>query len=417
MLAPLGIVWMGWAAWAAPGDGLETALLAVSATPEVLAAAAQADRAAADALVARLDALPSFDVSGAYRRNQYEVAVAFPDGAGGTEEAVFTPLDQLDLSAGVTVALDVGRWLNIPTAALRAEAADARVDAVTLQARRTLVGAWFRWAAASALSEAADASRAASERELADAVARQAAGRATAAEVSAAEALVARAAADAAAASRASTTAARAVARWTARPWDAAPSLPEVPATTPPLEAWEKLGGEVPAVEAASADAAAASRSAGTAWTVLLPTVRVGANERVTNAAGFGPSAFASASVSVDWSLGAAPVAGLRARRADAATAEALLAQARLDAALERADALDRLIADRARYQAAAAEARAAALRWREAEQQRAVGTATPLATAQAAQRHLVAQAAAIGAQADAAAAEADLRLLLGWLR
>ncbi|MFM2162609.1 MAG: hypothetical protein RLZZ383_2121 [Pseudomonadota bacterium] len=418
MLAPMGIVWSCWAAWASPAAGeLEAALLAVAATPEVALAASQADRAAADVLASRLDALPSLDVSAGYRRNQYEVTVAFPDGTGGTEEAVFTPLDQLDLSAGVSVALDVGRWLTIPTAALHAEAADARVDAATLQARRTLVGAWYRWAAASALVDAAAASRSAAERGWADAQALQGAGRATGSDVVTAEVLVARAVADEAAATRAESGAARSVARWTQRTWSVAPTLPEVPSVTPPLDAWEAGEGDVPSVEAASAEAAAASQAAASAWTVLLPTVRVGANERVTNAAGFGPSAFASASVTMDWSLGAAPAAALRARRADATAAAARLSQARLDAALERADAWDRLVAERARYHASAAEARAAELRWHEAEQQRSVGTATALAAAQAAQRHLAAQASAIAAQADAAAAEADLRLLLGWLR
>jgi outer membrane protein TolC len=402
--------------FALAGPDLRALLDAVADSAEARQQQAALAGSRADALAAGLRLAPTISASGGYTRNQYAVEVDIPtDTPGEFETAVITPIDQLDLTLQASVPLvDVGAWMRVGAARARVDAADATLDEVTLGVQREVVAAWYRAAAAEALHIAAAAAAEAARLDLSAAEARVAAGTGLAVDVARARASLARAEQQEAEATQARRDALRTLRSRTGLEVDDAPPLSAVTEAELPIEAWLASLDGLPSVTAARARADAARREAAAAWTALTPSVSATVGERITNAAGFGPSAAWSVGVQARWTLGAADGAAAWSRAAAVEQASAAAEQARRDAEDRVRAAWDRADALRARVLAAEAEARAQAEIVAELRARQTAGTATLGDVLDAAREQSAADAARIQATADLAAAQADLRLLAG---
>lgn len=400
----------------APAVELAQVLVAARDAASHRVAQGVADEARAAALAEGLRLLPTVSATGGYTRNQYEVVVEIP-GAPGTEaaSAVFTPIDQLDLTVrGSLPLVDVGAWMRTGVARQRSVAAREDAEANGLAVAREVTSAWYQHAAGVALVRAATATRDAAKALVDEARARSEAGRATEIDVVLAQASLATAEGQLAEASRSLRAAARVIQRLSGldvAPSDA-PELRSAPGGEGPVEGWLTGLAAVPSVQAASARAAAARLEVGGGVAALLPSLTAEVSERITNASGFGPEAAWAAGVQARWTLGAGDAAAAAGRAAAARTAAA-----RVDLATE--EAREAIVAAHDRVGALAVGAEAASLEARAREQVAArararfdAGTTTLTEVLDAERDLRVAKAAEVQAQGDLAAARADLRLL-----
>lgn len=306
---------------------------------------------------ARARWLPSFTASGGYTRNEVDVVVTIPTGATTSTQATITPLDQADLTLQLNVpVIDVGAWLNFAAAEASAEAGERRAEASLAETDLAIATAYHQLIATRALLEAAVRGRGAAEASLERARARVSASLASDLEVARAEAEVARVDQQIADAQLQATLAERNLEVLTglAVGDERAPAL-EDDLVPPP----ETSTGDVEAlaeVRAADADVRAARLSRDASWAALAPTVSAFARERITNAAGFGPSALWALGVQATFTLDFLRPAqiGTRERQED-------LAALRRERALETArtrviEARARLVGSIARVRAARAQ-------------------------------------------------------------
>jgi outer membrane protein TolC len=381
---------------------------------EVREQAAEITRARAERAAAGRALLPALTASGAYTRNQREVIAPIPTSPTTIEDILFVPVNQYDASGRVDVPLlDAAAWRKLDAADAQLAQARANAAAVADEVTRTTVRAWYDLVAADALRASALGTLEAGEATGRIVRVRVDAGLASRLDVERADAQTARDRQSVAEAEQARADAARTLRVLTGLAVVAIP-LPDTELSPEaPLDTWLAAAESLPAVRAARAAAEAESANAAAAEAAWLPTIGAAAEERYTNAVGFGTPTNWSLGVTATWRLDATTpaLAGAARARADAAgrRADRALRDARTDveAAWEQVRAL------RARAAAALAEAEAAG---------RAVAIARADYPARASLLDVLlterdafsADAARIGALADLAYARAALRIAAG---
>jgi len=360
--------------------------------------------------------LPSLNASAGYTRNQREIAASFPDGAGGTAQAVITAQDQLEATLGVEATLfDYGALRALGGTAASVDAADAEIEATEARTDRAVIEAYFQYAGGEALYDAARQAESTSARSAAVVAARREAGLASDLDVARAQAAIARAAQARSDAELAARRAARVLR--TLSGLDVAgdaPALTDTLDEVPPLARFVGGVDRLPAVSAARAQERSAASNAGAAWGPLLPRVTANFRERITNAPGFGPNALWSAGLAASWRLDAGDVAALRE---SAAAAE--VARIRADRAVELArdaieDAWQAVHARLAQARAARSERDTASRAADVARTRYAAGTATALEVVEAERDAFSADVSRVRADTELAYARAALQLAAG---
>lgn len=307
-------------------------------------AVAQADRAQAAFTQAWLALLPSVSATAGWTHNQYPASTTIPNPQTGmSTELVIVPKDQFEGSVRVDVPLvNTSTWFRTQTADASREAARERSRAVNLDVQLRVAQAFYSWAAALSVRDAAERSVAAAgaQRDLAQARAQT--GVATELEVLRAQAEVARTEQTRADALALVQTSAHSLAMLSGR---------EVPATAnvvieldlaPVTQRLEAL----PAVAAAEADLTAATAEATAARLALVPTVSGQFTQRLTNATGFqNQAATWNVGLALSWRLDASMVQ-------EWAVTDASRSVAALNAERSRQQAVDTLFAANARLEA-----------------------------------------------------------------
>jgi outer membrane protein TolC len=359
----------------------------------------------ADLTVTRARLLPSFIVAGQYTLNQEEVSTALPTGdlTAPPTEVVFTQMNQVQVTAQIQVPI-----LNLPdraavrSGALQTTSAEVQREVVAENLAEALVQAWFQVLVADAVLEQAERSRQTAQDNLDTAAARATAGLATELDVLRAQADVASADQVIADAGLARTLARRNVRTLTGMEVDDA--APELTASLQPSAALQDF---MPGIERrarfAQADVTAEQAQAEVlrsrqAW---YPTLSAVAQEFVTNASGFNPTAFFSVSLQLNWSLNFGTARSVRAAEVRLEAAE--LTEERTRRAAEDAvfEAWHTLEARRQRALAVRVQQQAADDAARVARERFSGGTGTQLDVSQAERDAFVARVTGIQADAD----------------
>jgi len=349
-----------------------------------------------------------------YTRNQDETAIVVPP---NDARVVITPLDQLDAIGQLDVPiLDLANHHRYHSATASAESASAQREAAVIDVSRSVARAYYQFLGASALVRSADSSIAAAQANLRLVDERRDAGAATELDHERAAASLARAQQDAADAALAVWLSGRSLETLSGLAPSPAEVYPEDDLHLEgPLDGWLARSAETPTVRAARHQQAAALENRMAAGQSLLPTLAGSAQERITNASGFGGrnSAYTLQLV-LAWRFDY----GLLATR-DAQSAA-------LDAQLVRVERSQRAAADATfeafrRIEAGIAKSRAARVQERAAtraaelsETRYEAGVATQLDVTQAQRDAFLASAARIQSDSDLAYARASLRLAVG---
>ena len=360
--------------------------------------------------------LPAITASAGYTHNQLEIAATFPDGMGGTSQAVITAQDQLEASVGVEATLfDYAALRALGGASANVDAADAEVVATEERTTRSVIEAYLQRVGAEALYAAAEQAIGASESNRAVVAARLDAGLASQLDLDRANAALARNQQSLAEAELAVVRASRVLR--TLSGLDAvgvAPPLDDALAVEAPLSGWVRDVGALPSVRAAKAQLRSAEASAAAEWGGLLPRVTASVRERYSNAPGFGPNTLWSAGVAATWRLGLGSVGAIRASNANAEVvrvrAERAVEVARdaiEDAWHEVRSRIARARATRSEYAFAQHAAEVARVRY-------ASGNATQLEVLQADRDAFDAAVSRVRADADLVYSRAALRLAAG---
>jgi outer membrane protein TolC len=376
---------------------------------DVARAALSQARSQADEARARL--LPAFVATGSYQRNEIQVQVQL----SADRIATITPYDQLDARFALNVPiLDLSAWATFFSAEASGDAASGRADQAVDDVEVAVTQLYYSLVAGRAMIESAERSRLVAEQALAFATARREAGVAPVSEVARAEAESLRARQMQQEAELQVTLAERNLVNLTGvdlRGRALAPLEGADTSTLEPLEDYLDEIDELPATRAARQDVVAAERGVHAAWLGLAPTVAGSAAERVTNAAGFGPSNQWTLSVTATWQLDFGRPAAIGTRDAVLATTRARLERAEQQARLQIEDAWHRAHALAARLETTEAVLAAST---RAAEDTRAryeVGVASQLELVQAERDLFSAEVSRTQARADLAVARATLRI------
>lgn len=378
---------------------------------DLAAARAALSQARSQADEARARLLPSFVATGSYQRNEIQVQVQLaPD-----RVAVISPYDQLDARFALNVPiLDLSSWASFFAAEASGDAASERADQAVDDIEVAVTQLYYQLVAGRAMMESAERSRVVAEQALAFATARREAGVAPISEVARAEAEALRARQMLQEAELQVTLAQRNLVNLTGVDLSgrALATLEGGEGNAPePLESYLDEIDELPSTRAARQDVLGAERSLHAAWFALAPTVSGSAAERVTNAAGFGPSAQWTLNVTATWQLDFGRPAAIGTRDATLSAARARLERAEQQARLQIEDAWHRASALGARLQTAEAVLIAST---RAAEDTRAryeVGVASQLELVQAERDLFSAEVSRTQARADLAVARATLRI------
>jgi len=377
------------------------------------ARAAEHQRSAeADVALSRL--LPALSARGVYTRNQDETAITVP---GRNAPVVITPLNQLDAIWQLEVPiLDLANHHRYHSATASAESASAQREAVVIDVSRSVARAYYQFLGASALVRSAQSSIAAAQANTSLVDERRAAGAATELDHARAAASLARAQQDAADAALGVSLAARSLETLSGLTPLGAEVFPQDDLQLEgSLDGWLARSAETPLVRAARHQREVAIENRKAAGQSLLPTLAGSAQERLTNASGFGGrnSAYTLQLV-LAWRFDY----GLLATR-DAQSAA-------LDGQLVRVERTERAAADATyeafrRIEAGIAKSRAARVQEQAAaraaelsEARYEAGVATQLDVTQAQRDAFLASAARIQSDSDLAYARASLRLAVG---
>jgi outer membrane protein TolC len=369
----------------------------------------------AQAALGRL--LPALSARGVFTRNQSEAAITAPDGNGGGQHVVITPLNQLDAFAQLDVPIiDLANHHRYHSAVATAEGASAQREAAVIDVSRSVTRAYYQFVGASALVRSAESSIGAAQANLTLVDERRGAGAATDLDHERAAASLARAQQDSADAVLGVALAARSLETLSGLSPSPAQEFPEDDLHLEgPLDGWMSRATDTPIVRAARRQQHAAEENRKAAGQSLLPTLAGSAQERVTNATGFaGRSNAYTLQLTLAWRFDY----GLLATR-DAQSAA-------LDAQLVRVERTERAAQDATyeayrRVEAGIAKSRAArvqeqaAVRAAELSEARyEAGVATQLDVTQAQRDAFLASAARIQSDSDLAYARASLRLAVG---
>lgn len=243
--------------------------------------------AEADASLGRL--LPSFTARGTYTRNQDEVSIQNP-AAPDSDPIVITPLNQLDASFLLEVPiLDLASYHRYKAAKLLTKSAETQTQATSLDVSRSVARAYYQFLGASSTVGSALESIKAAEANLQQVEDRHAAGAATDLDRERARAAVSRARQDLADQELGVALAARTLETFSGMLPASSGALPEDDLHAEgTLERWLRLSSETPSQKAARQIEEATAENRKAAKRAYLPTLNGSAEERVSNATGFG---------------------------------------------------------------------------------------------------------------------------------
>ncbi len=381
------------------------------------AAATETQRdAEASAALGRLT--PSFSARGVYTRNQEEVAAEFPLQPGMDPiRLVITPLNQLDAFLQLDVPIiDLASYHRYKAAIALRESASEQRGATTIDVSRSVARAYYQFLGAGALLRSAQESIKLAQANLQNVDDRRAAGAATDLDHERAAASVARAEQDLADAELGAALAARALETLSGLSPEVAQAFPEDDLRGEgALGNWVSLAGGTPGQRAAQKLGEAAEQNRKAASRALWPTLAGSAQERITNATGFGGrNATYTLQLVLSWRLDYGTWAGSDAQAAALEVQRVRVERTRRaseDAAFE---AFKRVEAGIAKSRSARAQ-EAAAKRAADLSLERySAGVATQLDVTQAQRDAFLASSAKIQADADLAFSRAALRLATG---
>jgi outer membrane protein TolC len=381
-------------------------------------AAATTTQRGAEEQVAKGRLYPSFSASGAYTRNQYEVALALPPEFGiGTGTIVIQPKNQLDGTLTVNVpVIDVGAWKRVASAKANAQASTANAHATELDVESQIYRAYYQLLGQEAVLEAARRTLDVSHQNLTLVQDKLASGTASELDVQRGKAEIARAEGDIASADLAVVTARRQL--------ETASSVTPEPATEfldddlheeQPLQNWLSGAGTVPRVQYANALRLAADKNADAAQAAWYPTLSAMAQEHLTNYSSFsGHTAVWLLQATLAWKLDATLSPNVRAQ--DAAASVNLIRAERAERVAQDNiyQAWHQVRAAIEKSRAARAQISATQLAAELARDRYSVGAATQLEVVQAQQDAFRAEVARIQADTDLAYARATLRASSG---
>lgn len=243
--------------------------------------------AEADASLGKL--LPAFTARGTYTRNQEEVAIQNP-AAPGSDPIVITPLNQLDASFLLEVPiLDLASYHRYRAAKVLSKSAEIQTQATTLDVSRSVARAYYQFLGASSTVSSAEESIKAAQANLQQVEDRHSAGAATDLDRERARAAVSRAEQDLADQQLGVALAARSLETFSGMLPSSAGALPEDDLHAEgSLDRWLKLSSETPSQKVARQLEEAATENRKAAKRAYLPTLNGSAEERISNATGFG---------------------------------------------------------------------------------------------------------------------------------
>lgn len=377
------------------------------------AVATESQRAAeAGAALGKLT--PSFSARGVYTRNQEEVSAQLP---GLPEKLVITPLNQLDAFFQLDVPIvDLANYHRYKAATALRESATAQRGATTIDVSRSVARAYYQFLGAGALLRSAEESIKSAQANLQNVDDRRAAGAATDLDHERAAASVARAEQDLADAELSAALAARALETLSGLSPEDARALPADDLRSEgALSSWLSLAGGTPSERAAQKLGEAAEQNRKAASRALWPTLAGSAQERITNATGFGGRSDSyTLQLVLSWRLDYGTWASSDAQAAALEVQRVRVERTRRAAEDAAFEAFKRVEAGIAKSRSAraqeAAATRAAAL----SVDRYAAGVATQLDVTQAQREAFLASAAKIQADADLASSRALLRLATG---
>jgi outer membrane protein TolC len=378
---------------------------------EASATERQRDREA-DVALGRL--IPSLTARGVYTRAQREVSTRLPN---SPERLVITPLNQVDALLQLDVPIiDLSNYHRYHAAKALARSASAQRGATTIDVSRSVARAYFQFVGASALVRSAHESINAAEANRKNVEDRKSAGAATELDHERALANAARAQQDLADAELGVALSARSLESLSGLTPAPADTFPEDDLhAESPLAGWMALASRTPQGKVAGHLRDAAEQNRKAASRAILPTLSASAQERFSNATGFGGEASTySLQLILSWRLDYGVRSGVAAQDAALEVQQVRLERterAALDAAFE---AYQRVLAGIAKSQAARAQLRAASRAADLATERYSIGAATQLDVTQAQREAFLAKASQIQADADLSFARAALRLAAG---
>ena len=376
-------------------------------------AAATEQQRSAETNVALGRLTPSFSARGVYTRNQEEVAVQLPMGP----RLVITPLNQLDAFLQLDVPIiDLASYHRYRAARALAESTTEQRGATTIDVSRSVARAYYQFLGASALLGSAAESIKAAEANLKNVDDRRAAGAATDLDHERAFASVARAQQDLADAELGAALSGRSLetlSGLTPAPADGIDADDLRPEGT--LAGWISVANDSPQERVARKLAEAAEQNRKAANRALLPTLAGNAQERITNASGFGGrSATYTLQLVLSWRLDYATIAANDAQSAALEVQRVRVLRTRRAAQDAVFEAFRRVESGLAKSRAARAQSAAAERASALSMDRYNAGVATQLDVTQAQRDAFLATAARIQADADLAFARASLRLAAG---
>ena len=384
--------------------------------PETAVAHADRDASRDDTRVAQARLYPTLSATGSYTRNQYNIAVTFPDPAGGMRTATFLPHNQLDATFAVDLPLlDLAAIRRLQAARADEVASTARIDTTASDLTDRICAAYTGVVAYEALSVSAANSIEAAEENLKVVTGRSDAGLASKLDVQRAAAQVDAARQVQADAALERRSAARRLEALTGLPVEApVPVLDDDLHPEAPLDSW--LGGveDLPDARLARAQIRAAQANQRASRAGLMPMLSARAQERITNAAGFSKQAQWAVGITLTARFEVGAIHQARADRSRLRSSRARLEQTLRDQRLDIEDAHDRVASALVKAEAARSEARSTRAALDVARSRYEGGTASQLEVVQALRDDFAAEATRIQADADLAYARMRLRLAAG---
>jgi outer membrane protein TolC len=305
--------------------------------------------------------LPGLTTTASYTRNQQEVGIPIQTSTGALETVVTQPLNQLDLRVRLEATLlDVSAFHRVGHSDLSVDVAALEANVVGEDLERQVVSAYWERIAADAVVGAAEVALTTARANVDVVVLRRDSELATDLDVERARAAFLGAERTRADAMRSQAKASRRLRTLTGLDVSApAPrldadlaALPPAPGDTEPL---------VPSVLLARKNLEVADATTTSEWLALVPRITASAEERITNAAGFGPSPAYTLGLSAEWRLSPATFGRSRSAAARAEVLRATAAKSATDAEGALADAWFDVLYRWESAKAARAEAQAAA--------------------------------------------------------
>ena len=277
-----------------------------------------------------LGLLPVLSANAAYTRNQTEASVSIPDATGQVTSIVITPQNQLDFTVRLDATLvDVGAFYGIGSASLRVESAQLSKQATELDVEREVTQAYWQRVAAEAVVRSAERSIAVAIENRRVVAVRKEADLASELDLDRADSAIARAKQTLADATLSKSLAARKLRTLTGLAADgAAPTFEAKLEPAAPLQSLEDRAANTPSVLLAAKNVESAEASETVSWLGLVPRISASAQERFTNAAGFGPSPVYSIALQAEWRLDPAVIGRSRTEGATLKVAQASHARA-----------------------------------------------------------------------------------------